>query len=61
MNSAEYNNAIEENNKAIAKYKEAVRLYRSMKTGDAEFLEAKAAYKVAMDAFDVAYANEVGA
>ena len=57
--SPEYTAAIKANNAAIAAYNNAVTLYRSMKIGDAEFLQAKAAYKAAVDAFDVAFDAEM--
>ncbi len=54
-NSSEYESALAAAAAATQWYRAAVEMYRAGQIGDAEYLAARATYKAASDAFDVAY------
>jgi hypothetical protein len=59
MNSAHYEAAYAEIAKATAKFQAAQTAYRSMKIGDAEYMDARAEYEAADAKFEAAAALEV--
>lgn len=56
--SPEYEAALATANEASVRFTKAQLAYRAREIGDAEFLAARAAYKLAEAAFDVAFAKE---